>query len=105
MANQEGWIWVIILFGIGIGLWSLVTRRKPGRNPGRKPGRKQQKFSSPLRTCSTDPPPICDPQEGGGWGNCNDAQGRCSLQRECGTMLKCGGPFTCTDALGACLWY
>ena len=51
------------------------------------------------------PPPICDPQEEGGWGNCNYAQGQCALQRGCGTILKCYGTFTCKDALGACIWY
>ena len=98
MANQ-GWIWIIILFGIGVGLWSLVT-------PDRRKTKKEFKPKNiSLRTCATDPPPICDPQKKGGWGNCNDAQGQCALRRGCGTMLDCSGPFTCTDALGPCIWY
>ena len=101
--DNQGWIWIIILLGIGVGLWSIVTpdrREKKMREHTLK-----RKYKSPLRTCATDPPPICDPQEEGGWGNCNDAQGQCALRRGCGTILDCSDPFTCTDALGPCIWY
>ena len=99
MPNQ-GLIWIVILFGIGVGLWSLVTpdQTEPKVKPTPQP-------FAPPPTCSADPPPICDPHEGGGWGNCNDGQGKCTLRRGCGTILQCSAPFTCTDALGSCIWY
>ena len=94
-------IFFIVMILVGLGFVYL------GRTSPQYKGRVEpepQNFS-PLPTCSTDPPPICDPQEGGGWGNCNDAQGGCTLRRGCGNILRCSGPFTCTDALGACIWY
>jgi len=96
MKGHE-WIWIVVLFGIGVGLWLLV-----------KPVDSFTKKVKPQRgapTCSTDPPPVCEPDLAGGWGKCKDAQGPCKLSRGCGTMLNCINSFTCADALGPCIWY
>ena len=99
--NNQGWIWIAVLFGIGIGLWLLVTPKNSFRKKTQAP---RQPFSN-LRTCTTDPPPDCELLRGGGWGKCKDSQGSCALRRGCGYTLKCYSPFACKDALGSCIWY
>lgn len=96
MKGHE-WIWIVVVFGIGVGLWLLAkpaeafaTKGKPRRVP----------------TCLPDPRrygPECKERASGGWGMCKDAQGACKLGRRCGYILNCEDSFTCEDALGPCL--
>ena len=96
--EERKWIWLVVLFGIGVGLWLLLAQPVDSFTP-----KEDSAPKPPL--CSADPPPACVPDLAGGWGVCKDAQGRCQLGRPCGYILNCVDSFTCEDALGPCLGY